>query len=120
MKALDTAAAASYPFQYRSAENLESSFPAKRLDYRANVANSKAASFYKEHGVADIEPAAEASRKSLTGCRVMTSRHCILRQAGLCLRDNKHARPPYSIDNGNNRFRIETDCSRCEMSLIKL
>ena len=120
LKALDTAAAASYPFRYRSAEDLKSTFPAKRLDYRANVSNSKAASFYKEHGVADIEPAAEALRKSLNGCSVMTSRHCILRQAGLCLRDNKHARPPYSIDNDNNRFRIETDCSRCEMSLIKL
>ena len=120
LKALDTAAAASYPFQYRSAEDLKCRFPTKRLDYRANVANSKAASFYKEHGVADIEPSAEASRKSLMGCRVMTSRHCILRQAGLCPRANKHARPPYTIDNGSNRFRIETDCNRCEMSLIKL
>lgn len=120
LKALDTAAAASYPFQYRRAEDLKSTFPTKRLDYRANVANSKAASFYKEHGVTDIEPAAEASRKSLTRRRVMTSRHCILRQTGLCLRGNKHTRPPYTIDNGSNRFRIETDCSRCEMSLIKL
>ena len=120
LKALDSAAAASYPFQYRSVEDLKFKYPIERLDYRANVANSKAASFYNEHGVTEIEPAAEASRKNLSGCRVMTSRHCILRQTGLCLRENKQARPPYSIDNGNNRFRIETDCSQCEMSLIKL
>lgn len=120
LKALDSAAAASYPFQYRSVEDLKSKYPIERLDHHANVANSKAASFYNEHGVTEIEPAAEASRKNLSGCRVMTSRHCILRQTGLCLRENKQARPPYSIDNGNNRFRIETDCSQCEMSLIKL
>lgn len=119
--ALDRTARASYPFEYRRPGDDNVMFPAKVLDYRANVANRMADAFYRRHGVTDIEAALEVSGASAVGKTVMTSRHCILRRLGLCLRDNPGAVcPPLTITNGRDRFRLATDCDRCEMRIVKI
>jgi hypothetical protein len=51
------------------------------------VLNQKAASFYRRHGVLDIEPAAE-SGLDLTGHTVMTTRYCLKYELGLCPRES--------------------------------
>lgn len=108
-----------YKFNYRKKENKDYPYPAKVLDYRDNVANSLALKFYKEHGVTSIEQALEVSgRSKAKGRKIMTTRHCILRELGLCLKDGKKLQLPLTLESGNFKFQPVFDCSSCEMHLI--
>lgn len=116
--ALDMAAAATYPFQYRAKEDKNVGYPITHLDYRENVANKMAEQFYREHGAQKIERALETNRSALhKGSVVMTTRHCILREMGKCLKQNpdKNFKLPLSIRNGRMQFGLRFDCVRCEM-----
>ena len=118
--ALDTAAEATYRYHYRRPEGTEP-YPQTRLDYRDNVTNDLADRFYRDHGVTEIERGAEETRDPLTGRSVMTSRHCILRTLGMCLREKcRHPQMPLTLTNGRDSFRPEFNCDRCEMSIVKL
>lgn len=110
-----------YRYGYRRSENKEYPYPALNLDYRDNVANNLAEEFYREHGVKEIEKAAEMGKKeALTGRKVMTSRHCILRELGMCLKENgaKNKMPLY-LESGKAKYQLKFDCENCEMSLIQ-
>ncbi len=133
---LMTAAKATYHFDYRRKENPDYPYPAEKLDYRDNVANSKALKFYKEHGIVGIEPALETPENSSILEEsviessvpakkeriVMTTRHCILRELGKCLKhspvDKRNFRLPLSITSGNNKFRLNFNCEKCEMEVL--
>lgn len=107
-----------YRFGYRRPENLSYPYPEKRLDYRDNVANSLAEKFYRDHGVKEIKQALETG-KYPDGNRkriIMTSRHCILRELGLCLKHNK-IKMPLSLTSGNMKFKPEFNCRTCEMTI---
>lgn len=110
---------ATYRFDYRREENADYPYPSKTLDYRDNVANGLAEEFYRDHGVEKMERALEvrdktAQRKGLT---VMTTRHCILRELGLCLKTRPDIKMPLSLESGPHRFTAQFDCSRCEMNI---
>ena len=109
----------SYCPERRREENLTFPYPAGSLDYRDNVANSMAEAFYRDHGVAEIQPALEvnASLKGKKGLRVMSSRHCILRELGLCLKSHPRLRLPLTLRTGSLSFRPLFDCSSCQMHL---
>jgi putative protease len=95
-------------------------FPEPALDYRGNVLNAKAEAFYRRHGVARIEPAAEAGL-DLAGRTIMTARYCLMRELGLCDGTGipgSIEQPLALSDDEGRRFRLELDCPRCEMSLI--
>ena len=54
----------------------------------------------------------------------MTTRYCIRRELGCCLRDSgvapaRKARyaGPLTISTGPHSFRLDFDCARCEMNL---
>ncbi len=129
-EALDRANEACYGFDYRHIEKKESSFPDNRLDFRDNIANSKARDFYKTHGVKTIESALECSkdRKHYTGKTVMTTRHCILRELGNCLTGKcknasspQHSHTPampLTLSDGTNNYILRFNCVECEMQLI--
>lgn len=146
--ALDAAAEASYPFEYRRPEKMDVQFPTESLDYRDNVSNSKAEEFYKQHGVRSIQPAIEVSgnKRENNPIVVMTTRHCILRELGCCLKGKNYSSPsapnrklnpeelalsklklsispdklnfPLTLRSDKLSFRLNFDCRRCEMSLI--
>lgn len=83
--ALDAANDSTYPYSYRKNENAEAMYMTDTLDYRDNVANRLAEQFYREHGVKKIERAIETAAKAKTSpLRVMTTRHCILRELRMC------------------------------------
>lgn len=111
-----------YPFQYRKKENLSVRYFTDKLDYRDNVANSLAEKFYREHGVNEIEPALETSVSKYINKkkRLMTTRHCILRELGLCKKEKGLGRysEPLSLKSGGNSFILEFNCHDCEMHLI--
>jgi putative protease len=92
-------------------------FPSKTLDYRGNVLNKKAITFYKRHGVEDIRQAFEESHDK--NAALMSTRFCIKREHGLCPKEQPHlkenARGPFYLSSGNKHFRLVFDCSACEM-----
>ncbi|MDE7510008.1 MAG: DUF3656 domain-containing protein, partial [Muribaculaceae bacterium] len=123
IEAMETTAAATYEYDRRRVENVEVVYPSTCLDYQDNVANSLARDFYKSHGVKEISPAMETEKKPDTRKRsVMTTRHCILRENGRCLRETpagkRDFKLPLTLSSGRNRFLLEFDCRRCEMHLL--
>lgn len=122
INALDTANTATYPYNYRARELPEARYMTKCLDFRDNVANSFAERFYKEHGVEKIEKALEVSDYSAKSpLRVMTTRHCILRELGLCKKEKGLSlyAEPLTLTSGKIRFNLRFNCRDCEMNVIK-
>lgn len=121
--ALDNANLATLPLELRRKEDRKICFPERELDHRHNVANNLARSFYKEHGVKKISPAAELMAKGeMDGLQVMNTRHCILREMGMCKRNtpaSKLPAEPLFISSEGVRFRLAFDCVSCEMKLFK-
>lgn len=127
-KAIMHTSTATYKYDLRRSENTGAIYPAKILDYQDNVANRLAEDFYRSHGVEKIEAALETqhkpsqSKSSCTLRSVMTTRHCILREAGKCLRmtHNKKLgfKLPLTLKSGNLTFQLDFDCNRCEMHLL--
>lgn len=119
--ALDDTNTTTYPFQYRRREDKEVKFFTDSLDYRDNVANSLAERFYRDHGVKDIEYAIETEKKTPgNGLRVMTTRHCILRELGMCKKKKGPGRysEPLMLQSGKDSFTLEFNCRDCEMHLL--
>lgn len=110
-----------YPFTYRRNEDKNCKYPYPSLQFSDNVSNDLAIDFYKDHGVSEIEKAAEVTcniRKK--GERLMTTRHCILREIGLCRKNvNKdNILYPLFLDYKGGRFRLDFDCKNCEMHVL--
>ncbi len=121
VEALDIANKTSYHYLYRKKESMEAKYMTASLDYRDNVANSLAKRFYCEHGVKKIERAMEVSNTSSSSPRrLMTTRHCILREIGLCKKEKGLGRyaEPLSLKSGRDSFTLEFNCRDCEMHLL--
>ncbi|MDE6741041.1 MAG: DUF3656 domain-containing protein, partial [Muribaculaceae bacterium] len=119
--ALDEANLTTYPLHYRIPENKDSRYFSETLDYRDNVANSLAEIFYRDHGVRNIEYAIETKKSALRkGTRVMTTRHCILRELGMCKKGKGLGRysEPLALQSGKDAFTLEFNCQDCEMHLL--
>lgn len=99
-------------------EAIPGSLAGLRLDYHANVANSVARRFYESRGATVAEPALEASDRS-GELRVMTTRYCIRRELGACLRSAaERDRLPSGdlyLDAPFWRLRLHCDCANCQM-----
>jgi len=124
VKALDSNARATYRRPLRRPENREVRYPNAILSFADNVANPAAEQFYREHGVTDIEPAMEVGASApKPGTRVMTTRHCVLRELGLCLRqadsqqDRRAINMPLTLSGAGRPLTIECDCKACEMQI---
>lgn len=136
IEALGVAGRATYHYDRRRKEDKSAEFPTASLDYQDNVANSKAESFYREHGVTEITPAMEVEKESKVsksvslkskikseGLRsVMTTRHCILREMGKCLKETPQSKRgfklPLRIESSDADFQLSFDCNNCEMHLL--
>lgn len=124
IETLDRANLSSYRYDYRKGEK-NCKYPSASLDSRDNVANSLAEKFYRSHGVKDIAPAYEISSPK-GNVPVMTTRYCLRRELGCCLKDksvrpdvrNKYVGPLY-VTTGSHRFALEFNCDRCEMNVIR-
>ena len=120
VESLDRANYATYKYDYRRKEKPEARFPYRNLDFRDNVANSLAEKFYIDHGVNKVERAMETSgRKPGAGTVVMTTRHCVLRELGLCKRlAGRHIAEPLTMATGNRTYRLHFNCADCEMEVV--
>ena len=85
-------------------------------DYRANVANSKAAAVYHSAGVNDLQPAYEIQAPS--GAVIMFCRHCLRYALDACPRHGgtRKLREPLSLRLPDGRmFPLKFDCKNCQM-----
>lgn len=144
---LDKANKALYPYDYRRKENPNIDYPERELTYRDNMANSLAKDFYRDHGILKFENALEISEGGKDSeLLVMTSRHCILRDLGICGKyetedwkasdvinryiekevtkfkkdykgDLKNLKDSLFLTSGSNRFRLKFNCPKCEMEV---
>ena len=117
----------------RGVERAGAVCPTAALTATDNVANHLALQVYREHGVTAITPAVERQMRdgvAATELRyddtavgkalpLMTTRYCILRQLGRCRRGDNPLRSPVELVRGTRRYRLEFDCGRCEMSILK-
>ena len=92
-------------------------YPEKQLDYSANIANKKAETFYQRHGVIKFEKAFEL-QKAAQGMTVMTMKHCLRFQYGLCAGNNISNTEPLFLQDAKNRYRLEFDCDVCQMRIV--
>ncbi|MDE7096521.1 MAG: U32 family peptidase, partial [Muribaculaceae bacterium] len=121
ISALDEANTVTYPFKYRRKEDPAAEYMTKALDYRDNVANSLAEQFYKDHGIEKIERAIETIQTPYRkGRRLMTTRHCILRELGMCKKEKGPGKysEPLTLSTGKDSFVLEFNCRDCEMHLL--
>lgn len=121
IEALDRANITTYHYGKRLSENAEAKYMTDTLDYRDNVANSLSEKFYRSHGVTHIERAIETgSIQKKSALRVMTTRHCILRELGLCKKEKgaNNTVEPLSLISGKYSFTLEFNCRDCEMHLL--
>ena len=105
----------------RRPENPAAPCPVSSLESSDNVANHLAQKLYADHGVKRMEPAVEILPASQRARRtVMTTRYCLRRELGACLRDkdrHKQLPVPLYLRSGGIKLRVDCYCSRCEMTI---
>ena len=95
-------------------------FPQQQLTYLGNVANTRACSFYQEHGVKTIDPAFEL--KAPDHVPLMFSKHCLRYSMGWCPTYQKKKSPfrePYYLLYKEVRLRLMFDCKHCQMLVLQ-
>lgn len=89
------------------------------LTYLGNVMNTRAASFYADHGIASVAPAYE--KQSVPGAVLMFCKHCLRYSMGWCPTYQKgrspYREPYYLSGTDGKRFRLEFDCKNCQMKV---
>ncbi len=117
---LESARRMAYRRRTRLPENVGAIYPAEVLTVHDNVANRLAEEFYHSHGVRVMERAAEVERPC-GETQVMTTRYCIRKEMGRCLRDGRSAKDwpseLYIVAPSGVRMRVGFDCGRCGMNL---
>lgn len=119
LEKLHAARSAARPVSQGGVERNDCPYPEKELSYRGNVLNRLAETFYRRHGVASIEPAAE-SGLDLDGRKVMTTRYCLKDQLGLCPTEKQSSsftEPLVLIDEEGHRLELQFDCEDCAMEI---
>ena len=88
-------------------------------DFSANVLNREAEKFYADAGIAVRELAPESGKTGLIGRRVMTAKHCVLRELGMCKKKVAPSfKEPLRLVNGDVELEIKFNCSKCECELF--
>jgi putative protease len=90
-------------------------------DYHLNVANRLARQFYKEHGCEVKQDAFELLKRT-DGLEVMTTKYCIRRELGYCIRKNKKMpedwlSDKFTLHGQYQDFSIIFDCKVCVMHI---
>lgn len=87
--------------------------------YHENIANPIAEEFYRKHGASILQPAAEVSMpKGET--RVMTTRYCLRRELGACLKTKNAKKLPDELylNAPIGILKLKFDCQKCNMHVM--
>ncbi len=95
------------------------------LTYHDNIANREAMKWYTDAGAVSVEPAIETMSSETiksTPRVVMTTRYCLRRELGSCLKHDRQRclpdGPLYLRAGGNVHFSLSFDCDNCRMHLL--
>ncbi|MDE7389185.1 MAG: hypothetical protein K2M97_08060 [Muribaculaceae bacterium] len=116
---LSQASAAIYQTDRRRSEQPQAQAPYVQLTYHANVANRLAEQVYRDHGVTGtIEPAPEI-RRPQGEVTVMTTRYCLRRELGHCLRtpEGREWAEPLTLSAPGLTLHPHFDCTQCRMHI---
>lgn len=105
--------------KYRKKSQLDASaLEGLSTTYHDNVANALSARFYKSHGAKVEEMAIEAAPKQ-GELRVMTTRYCLRRSLGACLKTPNAALlpPKLYLEAPAGRLELRFDCKNCNMQV---
>ncbi len=86
-------------------------YPVKKLDYRANIHNEEAKSFYENCGCEVCEMAAESGALPK---ELMRTKHCLKFAFNMC----KSPQKLYLIDEKGQKYPLQFDCKNCEMVIL--
>ncbi|MDE6513985.1 MAG: U32 family peptidase [Muribaculaceae bacterium] len=123
--ALDSSRRSRFERPLRLPENPDARWPhGDSLDFHTNVANRLAAQVYRDHGVTGrIEPAWEVELPQPGENLIMTTRYCLRRELGCCLKtpEGKRLPEPLFLKASNlPAIKICFDCRNCQMNLMKI
>ena len=98
-------------------------YPVSQLDFTYNVSNNLARTFYKRHGVTEIEKAFELQWDPGKS-RVMTTKYCVKYELGKCTRFQRDTMgekvvEPLTLQHGENEYKLKFNCKPCEMEISK-
>lgn len=96
-------------------------YPVSQLDFTYNVANHLARTFYKRHGVTEIEKAFELQWDPGKS-RVMTTKYCVKYELGKCARFQRETMgekvvEPLVLKQGELEYKLKFNCKPCEMEI---
>ena len=86
-------------------------YPLKKLDYRANIHNKEAKSFYENCGCEVCEMSAESGSFPT---ELMRTKHCLKYAFYIC----KYRKKLFIIDEKGKRYPLKFDCTNCEMVIL--
>ena len=94
-------------------------FPQQKLDYRANIHNEQAKSFYENCGCTVCEMDLESNPSTALrfpsiykgGIELMRTKHCLKFAFNMC----KSPQKLYLIDEKGQKYYLKFDCKNCEM-----
>ncbi|MDR1344783.1 MAG: U32 family peptidase [Tannerellaceae bacterium] len=104
----------------KSLSDVPADFPAREISYTGNVANVKAAEFYREHGVSELAWAFELSPPA--DVPLMYAVHCLKYSLGYCPARQQKAsafKEPFYLTHKDVRLRLQFDCRNCHMLVYK-
>ena len=98
-------------YKNKTQEKLKKSkFPKEEFDYRANVMNNSAKSFYQDCGCQITEFAPEYT-KNYAGKELMRTKHCLKFALGKCKSKDEWLLE----DSSRKKYQLIFDCKNCEM-----
>ncbi len=110
-------------YQVERAELTANDFPWPNgeVSYLDNIANGKAAAFYRRHGVARIDPKTLRAA-DVAGCALMTCKYCIKAQLDICPKMSSNAvglAGPLTMSDKTGEYELGFDCAKCEMTVLR-
>ena len=99
----------------------EHPYPVQSLDFTYNVSNKLARTFYKRHGVTEIEKAFELQWDPGKS-RVMVTKYCVKYELGKCPRYQRATMgeklaEPLTLKHGETEYKLKFNCKPCEMEI---
>ncbi len=114
---LSAARSAGRPRPASVARDDRAAYPAGEDGPLRNVTNSLAGAFYSRHGVVRTlgSPDLDGVKE---GCCIMTTPYCLRREMGECLLEKPRLKGPLNLRRDGRVFRLEFDCTHCEMRIF--